>query len=36
MAVITNVTIEKLTEEENYDLKRSFVDIFCLILSLFS
>ena len=28
MAGITNVTIEKLTKEENYDLKRSFVGIF--------
>ena len=28
MAGITNVTIEELTEEENYDLKRSFVGIF--------
>ena len=28
MAGITNVTIEKLTKEENYHLKRSFVGIF--------
>ena len=28
MTGITNVTVEKLTEEENYDLKRSFVGIF--------